>query len=388
MDLSSKKKIAFICSGGAVKAAAFHTGVALSLERLGFRFYGGTLSSMVDKAHFDPSRSIKVFVGSSAGSLVATFLAQGGSLKELLAIYRNDKSVGGIPGLKYHQMLSPRIQSAASFFNLDNLFLRALKNRSLQSPFSTKGIRDYLIEHVIQSDKFSDLESDLFVVATELNEMKKVVFSRYKSAPASANLEYRNDVSVSDACAASMSLPPLYHPYSIQIDGESRDYIDGEIQEPLSSHIGRDIDCDLVICSYTHQPVRLLKGETFADKGMLAVSLQGIYQSIEQKIRESRGKRSRERALLDHVHRFCKENGIRESLEDKLCSEIEARMTYKSHIDYIYIHPRASDLSMFMMPHFSMNRAHTENIVKRGYVAGLGALRGIAPRVPLRRKEV
>ena len=87
--------------------------------------------------------------------------------------------------------------------------------------------------------------------------------------------------------------------------------------------------------------------------------------------------RKREKKLLDTVHKFFKKNGLSSDLEEKLCAELEARMTYKSHIDYIYIHPRASDVQMFNLPHFSMNRKHTEKIVKRGYVAGLSAMRGL-----------
>ncbi|NCN28634.1 patatin-like phospholipase family protein [bacterium] len=377
MDLSQKKKIAFICSGGAVKAAAFHAGVALALERVGFRFHGGTEGQLDAPRTIDPSRLIQVYVGSSAGSLVATYLAQGGRLKDLVALYRRDKNIEGIPGLKYRQMLAHRLTGPKGLFDFNNLFMAFLKNRSLQSPFSTHGIRDYLSQHVIQTDKFSGLKPDLFVVATEVNEMRKVVFSRYKSAPASSYLEYRNDVSVSDACAASMALPPIYHPYTIQIEGKGRDYFDGEIQEPLSAHIGRDVDCDLVICSYTHQAIRVPQGQSISSKGMLSVSLQAIYQSIEQKIRVARGYRKQEKKLLDTVHKFFKQNNLSQELEEKLCQELEARMTYKSHMDYIYIHPKASDVQMFNLPHFSMNRKHTETIVKKGYLAGLSSMRGL-----------
>ena len=34
--IGPKRKIAFVCSGGAAKAGAFHLGVALALRELGF----------------------------------------------------------------------------------------------------------------------------------------------------------------------------------------------------------------------------------------------------------------------------------------------------------------------------------------------------------------
>src|SRR5580698_9986759 len=43
ISLGPKKKIAFVCSGGATKAGAFHLGVALALQEQGFKFYGGLM---------------------------------------------------------------------------------------------------------------------------------------------------------------------------------------------------------------------------------------------------------------------------------------------------------------------------------------------------------
>jgi predicted acylesterase/phospholipase RssA len=379
MDLNSKKKIAFICSGGAVKAAAFHMGVALSLERVGFNFVGGSRESQPDQAPSNPSRSIRVYVGASAGCLVATFLAQGGKLSELVSAYRRDKTIEGIAGLKYRQMFSSRLTPASAFMNFDPFFWKLFgSKKSLSSPFNTNGIKEYLNSQVISHDNFSDLEADLFIVATKLNDLQKVIFGRFKSAPLVNYLEYRNDVAISDACAASMSLPPIYHPYTIQLNGESHEFFDGEVREPLNAHIGRDIDCDLVICSYTYQPLRLTRPQdSLSKRGMFAVTLQAVYQSLEEKIQVARGTRKKEKALLDFVHRFFKEKGLDPKLEDELCEELEARMTYKSHIDYIYIHPKTSDLDMFAMPHFSLNREHTEDIVKKGYLAGVSAMKGL-----------
>jgi predicted acylesterase/phospholipase RssA len=378
IDLSKKTKVAFVCSGGAVKAAAFHVGVALALEHNGFRFLGGTHENSDESPTLDPSRTVQVYVGSSAGSLVSTFLAQGGKLKELLASFRDEPSVQSVPGLKYWEMLYPRVRSRLELFSFDNFLLNMLRNRTLQSPFSTQGIARYLRTHVIKSDRFSELEADLFVVATEVNQSRKVVFGKYKSAPPEPHLEYRNDVSVSDACAASMALPPVYHPYSIQIDGQRRDYFDGEIREPLSSHVARDMDCDLIICSYTHQPIRVPPGkESLADRGIQQVTLQAIYQAIEQKIQSSRGTRQREKALIDKVHRFFKEKNLPQELCDELVQELEARMSYKANVDYIYIRPKATDAEMFLLPHFSLKRAKTERIVRTGFIAARSALRSL-----------
>src|SRR5690606_9901281 len=104
---------------------------------------------------------------------------------------------------------------------------------------------------------------------------RKVIFGKYRSASVESHTEYRNDVAISDACACSMALPPVYHPYRLQIAGEPRDYYDGEIREPLSNHIARDIGCDLIICSYTHQPLYVPKSKgSLADRSLQEIMVQ------------------------------------------------------------------------------------------------------------------
>lgn len=379
IDLSSKRKVAFICSGGAVKAAAFHVGVALALEHTGFVFEGGLADQNSDLASVDPAKVIKTYVGSSAGTLITAYLASGGSLKDLMATFQNDKSSQGIPGMRYWEMLSPRIPRPWDLLNWNTFLLKMMKGQIFQSPFTTAGIIRYLQQNVLATENFSELRSDLYVVTTELNRPKKVIFGKTQIVSDDPSYEYRNDVSISDACGASMSLPPIYHPYPIQIEGRRRDFYDGEIWEPLSAHVGRDLGCDLVICSYTHQPVRISRGrsDSVADMGVQGITLQAIYQSIEQKIRAARGTRKREREIVETIYKFFRTNELSSDLCDKLIAEVEERMIYKPHIDYIYIAPRPTDLEMFGAPHFSLKRKTTEEIVKKGYIAGRVAMRDL-----------
>lgn len=381
IDLKQKKKIGLVCSGGAVKAAAFHVGVAMALERRGFSFVGGILGEQKNNEvrTNDNSHLIQTYVGSSAGSLVSTFLAQGGKLKDLESSFFENSPAGSIPAMKYWEMIFPRVKGKNDFLSPDNFIFRMFKLKTFQSPFSTHGISRYLKNYVIKSDKFSDLEADLFVVATEVNQSRKTIFGKYLAAPTVPYTEYRNDVAISDACAASMAFPPLYHPYSIQIEGQKRDYFDGEIREPLSSHIARDVGCDLIICSYTHQPLRMHASQgSLADKGIQEVFLQAIYQSIEQKIQVSRGYRDKEKGLIDQVRKFFIRENLSKDLCEKLIEELQARMTYKANVDYIYIRPRPSDYEMFSLPHFSLNKTITEKIARKGFLAAMVATQKIS----------
>src|SRR3989338_11222796 len=83
-----KQKIAFVASGGAVKAACFHVGVCLALERKGIHFWGG-----VKQKKGDPPSSpfIGTYIGSSAGSIVASLLACGYSLSEIIQSFLDSK---------------------------------------------------------------------------------------------------------------------------------------------------------------------------------------------------------------------------------------------------------------------------------------------------------
>jgi predicted acylesterase/phospholipase RssA len=388
VDLSKKQKIGFVCSGGAVKAAAFHVGVAMALEHRGLRFQGGIVGANSTEDS-DPASSntpqkkpVSVYVGSSAGSLVTTFLAQGGNLKDLQASFFEKSEADGLPALKYWEMLFPRVRTGLDFFSLDNFLLGMVRKKSVQSPFTTHGIAKYLKNYVIRTDKFQDLEASLCVVATEVNQSRKVVFGKSKVSTTQPHVEYRNDVAISDACAASMALPPIYHPYTIQIEGQNRDYFDGEIREPLSSHIAKDMGCDLIICSYTHQPLRIPSGKgSIADKGIQSVTLQAIYQSIEQKIQSARGFREKEKNLIDTVWKFFDSNDLPKSMAEKLVNELESRMNYNSNVDYIYIRPKPTDEEMFTLPHFSLKKHHTEQIAKKGFFAAMQATRGLVSKL-------
>ena len=76
MRIQDKKKLALVLSGGGVKAAAFHIGACIALKEKGFKFAGGT-KDHVDKIYHDDSMTFKIYVGSSAGSVISTFLAAG-----------------------------------------------------------------------------------------------------------------------------------------------------------------------------------------------------------------------------------------------------------------------------------------------------------------------
>ena len=83
VKISKKSKVAFVCSGGAVKAGAFHLGVALALQEKGFRFVGGFKDNQSVVLTNASGREISIYVGSSAGSIISTYLCAGYSLEQI-----------------------------------------------------------------------------------------------------------------------------------------------------------------------------------------------------------------------------------------------------------------------------------------------------------------
>src|SRR4051812_47327353 len=82
IQIGPKRKIALVCSGGAAKAGAFHLGVALALQEQGFKFYGGTMPVTGTPRQPEPME-ISTYVGSSAGSIISSYLAAGYSLDNI-----------------------------------------------------------------------------------------------------------------------------------------------------------------------------------------------------------------------------------------------------------------------------------------------------------------
>jgi len=70
-------------------------------------------------------------------------------------------------------------------------------------------------------------------VATFLNHSRKAVFGPKVTTAKSRETTYVNYASISDAVAASVSLPPVFAPYCIPDEDGKNYYFDGEIRDTL-----------------------------------------------------------------------------------------------------------------------------------------------------------
>jgi predicted acylesterase/phospholipase RssA len=257
----------------------------------------------------------------------------------------------------------------------DNLFKwKWLKWAGL---FSTAGIERYLREDVLPSNDFQRLEADLFIVATQLNHSKKVVFGKYKYTPDDKTVNYVNDIGISDACAASTALPLIYAPYPIKNGkGNSVYYFDGEIRDTLSTHVGYDAGADLIIASYSHQPYHFSREiGSLHQYGMPAILIQALYLLIERKIRSAAENHERNAIALDAVSRFFKEQNLSDELRTQCLDVLERKLGARRGVDYVYIHPKSTDYQMFFGDHFNLSARKMSEIVRIGFRSAIDVLR-------------
>lgn len=413
--IPKKKKIAFVCSGGAAKAGAFHLGVALALQEKGFKFRGGLKKdksiettpsdpqssgaiAMVD----DAGREITVYVGSSAGSIICTYLASGHSLDQVIDTFVGRKSKSAfnefhkpLKRLNYATMFALRkdtgwlsvlgaLKEAQGNFlskvaneTYDNIF----KWKWLKWPgfFSTSGIERYIREDVVPSNQFANLDPDLFIVATQLNHSKKVVFGKYNYSPPTDDktVVYMNNTSVSESCAASTALPPVYAPYPIENErGKKVYYFDGEIRDTLSTHVGFDAGADLIISSYSHQPYHFNREiGSLHEQGIPSILIQALYLLIERKIQAARSEKERASAAIIASEEFFKLHNLPDDMRKSFIDMLERKLSFKRGVDYIYIHPKSTDYQMFFGDHFNLSVGKMTEIVKIGFKSAIEVLR-------------
>lgn len=395
MQIREKKKIGLVLSGGGIKAAAFHIGVCLALKEKGFRFAGGT-KDLVRHAYpeGDPL-TVRVYVGSSAGSFVSSILASGYDVESLVNAFQlGTRHKARFTGrhIKALRPFSYRYVFAFNGRSLLNYVPRSLFGDSwlaggfeafmksglkLNGFFTTAGVERYLRKHALVENDFSRLGVELYVVATQLNHSRKVIFGPYPESWKTADTKFVHYASISEAVASSTALPPVFAPYGIhRPDGKELFFYDGEIRETLSAHIAADNGCDLVISSYSVQPYHFTNEVGSLHRyGIPVILNQALYQAIQQKIAKHIEWNQRHKELYTTIDTFFKDEGLPEAKRKKLLEKLEKQIHMRPSTDYIYISPRAQNPDMFFADHFSLNATTLEKIVRIGFKSALHALR-------------
>ncbi len=397
MRLSEKKRIALVLSGGGIKAAAFHLGVCLALREKGFSFAGGTASD-IEARHSDGRLTFKIYVGSSAGAVITTFLAAGYSIEAVIDAFERG-AASDLHGLTKLRRPETRLKpityrdifalNGGNFLGfIPNMLRRKsivtgglealIKNGfKINGLFTTKGIERYLRTQVLRENSFASLGVELYIVATQLNHSRKVIFGNFPETRKEKRIEYANYATISEAVAASASLPPVFAPYGI-VNNKGREifFFDGEIRETLSTHAAADAGADLVISSYSVQPYHYTPAMgSLHNYGIPLIINQALYQLVEQKIEKHIEHQGHISAILETVDGYCRNAGLSEEHRTRLLEIIAQRANHKTGVDYIYIHPSPQDHEMFFVDHFSLNAEILGRIVHIGFRAALQVLR-------------
>jgi predicted acylesterase/phospholipase RssA len=397
VKLSDKKKIALVLSGGGVKAAAFHIGVCLALREKGFHFAGG--NSARDRLEFEGrALTFRVYVGSSAGSVVATFLAAGHSIDAIIDAFTRGAGLDTLTRMKsdspylkpitYRDIFALNIGAAAPARLLPRIFRRRLNITGglealfkeafkVNGVFSTRNLEKYVRNHVFPENDFAQLGAELYIVTTQLNHSRKVVFGPYAETVKKKEIKRANYAKVSEAVAASAALPPFFAPYGIRNEkGKEIYYFDGEIRDTLSTHIAAAQGADLVIASYSIQPYHYnSEMGSLHEYGMPVIFNQALYQVVQKKIETHIKHQHDVRAMINAVQGYMREQNIAEEHVQKLTEILISRTRFNPSVDYIYIHPSPQDHEFFFYDHFSLNPKVLAGIVRTGFKAAMNTLR-------------
>lgn len=398
IKLKKKKKIALVLSGGGIKAAAFHIGVCLALKEKGFRFAGGSKDQVRRNFPDDDPMTIRLYVGSSAGAFVSAILSAGYTLEALINAFdvgsglsprfSDEDSLQSLRPIRYRDIFSLNGK------NLVRSLPRALLNKSIISGgleailkdkfkmnglFTTQALEKYLRNYALSHNEFSQLGVDLFIIGTQLNHSRKAIFGQFPESRKTSSLKFINYASISQAVAASTSLPPVFSPYAIQSPaGKDLFFFDGEIRDTLSTHVAADHGADLVISSYSVQPYHYTPEIGSLDQfGVPVILNQALYQVIEQKINRHIQYQKDIRSIYTQIDSYSKAAKITEEQRASLLKIIRDQVGFKPHVDYLYIHPRPQNHEMFFADHFNLNSQVLETIVRIGFKSGISSLRSL-----------
>jgi len=236
----SRLKIAFVGSGGAARGLA-HLGVLKACEELGIH--------------------PEIYVGASAGALVAATYGQDMPLDLLLDGYR-------LPWRRRHSGLRLHV---SSFLGLPRMRDFLDPGYLLSGLFSIDRLERNLQRYLPIND-FRSLPNQVFVTAVDIDNGQRIVFGP----------GYDETTPLSKAVAASCCVPTLFRPYRIG----DRYHLDGEVVRTLSADLAVSAGADVVIISNIYRPEeRVAPARSIARSGAIAVARQSLNIILTEKER-------------------------------------------------------------------------------------------------------
>lgn len=304
--------------------------------------------------------NLEIYVGVSAGAFVAACLAN--KLTPAQMVRAIVKTEPGEHPFVPETFLTPALaEYFRSGFRVPKVFLESLWTylqrkddmtlvesltrlaRALPvGLFKNEPLREYL-ERIYsikgRTDDFRELESQLIVIATDLDSGQAVRFGEPGF----------NHVPISRAVQASTALPGLYPPVVI----DDRFYVDGVLLKTLYASVAFDEGAELVICLNPIVPVDTIRA---VDLGVMR-----------------RGK------LVDRGLPTILSQTFRTLIHSRLVIGMEAYEERYVDSDFILLEPRRDDYELFFTNVFSFS--HRKRVCEHAYGCTLKQLQ-------LRRREL
>jgi NTE family protein len=284
-------KTALVLAGGGLTGAVYEIGALRAIDDL-----------LVDRTVND----FDIYVGTSAGALVASMLANGLTPKTMLQSLAGDSQVppiarGDVFGLNHRDLVRLGLRLPQTVLLALSHYWRNRRDMDLFDAawslleslppglFDNLALERYVRGVLLRfgrSNHFADLKPELHIIATDLDTSRRTVFSHDSHA----------DVPISLAVAASTALPVLYKPVRIR----GRDYVDGGLRGNASLDLAVEHGAKLIVCinplvPYDNAGMQSIPflgpdGGHLSDKGLAAIANQvsrigshaGLHYHIKQ----------------------------------------------------------------------------------------------------------
>jgi NTE family protein len=306
-------KLALVLAGGGLLGAVYEIGALRAIDDL-----------LVDRTVND----FDLYVGTSAGAIVASLLASGFSPEQMFQgiaganPHLQPIERGHLFNLNHRDLLRSGLSLPASLAEEGLYHLRHLREVTLldlvwsaaqvlpSGVYDSAALEKYmrtLLTSAGGTNNFDDLRRGLCITATELDTGERAVFATGADC----------QVPISTAVAASAAMPLLYKP--VRICGA--EYVDGGLRGNASIDLAIEHGATLVVCINSLVPYRPARRGESNNPGRRSMGARGVSAVASQTLR-----------IVAHAD---------------LRYQIRQLARLHPEVDVIVIEPRADDERMF-----------------------------------------